>query len=333
MPPLAPGPGGRREVPGSAGLGWWARGGLGRVVLETGLGEVLPTMSGIGFCGVLEGAQPLGWLLMGERRRARWAGLLRAALLLLQPAPRARTARTVSMPASVSTGAPVTPSQATARARRAGLAWPARRVSPGQTEEAEGPGSQGGCPEVCWHAPHSVGGDGFLPVGLRCDLLKDRGPRLWVQEAWVGWGSPGPSGRGALLGYCALQSASRGALEPAVSTVADVSTAASVTGPRATVSAQPAGLGTSVGAVSGPDWGLGLWREARGPRWSPQGVASALLQGGGPREVVPWQVGAGAAVRALPGVPCGMGGGVFGPAHTPGAGLSPLPCFACRSLC
>lgn len=156
--------------------------------------------------------------------------------------------------------------------------------------------------------PLSVGRDGFLPVGLRCDLLEDRGPRLWVQEAWVGWGSPGPSGCGALLGYCALQSASWGALEPAVSTVADVSMAASVTGPRATVSAQPAGLGTSVRAVSGSDWGLGLWGESRGPRWSPQGAASALLQGGGPREVVPWQVGAGAAVRAPRG-PCGMGGG------------------------
>lgn len=145
-----------REVPGSAGLGWWARGGLGRVVLERGLGEVLPTKSGVGFWGGLEGAQPPGWLSMGERRRARWAGLLRAAPLLPQPAPRARTARTVSMPASVSTGAPVTPSQATARARRAGLAWPARRVSLGQTEEVEGPGSQGGCPKVCWHAPHSL---------------------------------------------------------------------------------------------------------------------------------------------------------------------------------
>ena len=72
-----------------------------------------------------------------------------------QPAPQASTARTVNIPAFASTGAPVTLSQATARAQRAGVAQPVRRVSTGQAveEEEEGPGVRGGCSECLGTPP------------------------------------------------------------------------------------------------------------------------------------------------------------------------------------
>ena len=56
--------------------------------------------------------------------------------------------RTVSSPACAGMGAPVTQSQVTAPAQRAGPAWPVRRVSVGLVEG--GPwgsrGTQGHCP-------------------------------------------------------------------------------------------------------------------------------------------------------------------------------------------
>lgn len=59
------------------------------------------------------------------------------------------------------------------------------------------------------------------------------------------------------------------------------------------------------------EWaGLGAGGEgkARRPLWACRGLASALLQGKGPREVVTWQVGAGTTIQAPRGRLWGAGG-------------------------
>lgn len=84
-------------------------------------------------------------LPFGAGLQVQWAGPLRVQApglaggdaaghfsLRPQPALQASTARTASIPASARTGAPVTLSQATAPAPRAGLGWPVRKVSAGQ---------------------------------------------------------------------------------------------------------------------------------------------------------------------------------------------------------
>lgn len=109
-------------------------------------------------------------------------------------------------------------------------------------------------------------------------------------------------------GYRAPQSAPRGASEPAASTVAGVSTAASVTGARATASAPPAGPGTSVRAVSGPHRGLGC----RGHRGGPTGPVSGWPQPrSGVEGPVRWSLGKWeqGLPSELPGVPWERGGG------------------------
>lgn len=204
------GPGRWCIVPRTAGL--VGPGGLGLVVLGE-VSEPGPTL-------VFALALPRGAL--GPCGPG-WRVLHLAALSVSQPAPRACMARAAGRPASASTGAPATPSRATAPAPRAGPAWPVRRVSAGQAEASRGRWGSVGAgglwepgrpPSGPGPALSSVAGDGSLVGGsivLRCDLgpavgpvpppllCEDVGPRLWVREAWAGQGllSPAP-GSGTL---------------------------------------------------------------------------------------------------------------------------------------
>lgn len=261
------GPGRWCIVPRTAGL--VGPGGLGLVVLGE-VSEPGPTL-------VFALALPRGAL--GPCGPG-WRVLHLAALSVSQPAPRACMARAAGRPASASTGAPATPSRATAPAPRAGPAWPVRRVSAGQAEASRGRRGSVGAgglwepgrpPSRPGPALSSVAGDGSLVGGsivLRCDLGPAVGPvppPLLCEDVGseaLGAGSVGgagaPESRPRKWDPCPsppLQSAPQGASEPAASSTARASTAASATGAQAAAAAQPGGPGTSARAVSGTGWG------------------------------------------------------------------------------
>lgn len=201
-------------------------------------------------------------------------------------------------------------------------------------EHGAGGGGGGGAPGPGLGAPKypgtplpSVGKDGFLPVGVASWLwpqvcgVTNAGPSLQRHGAQgSGWKKHG--GVGALVSL-----AMRAYSTPGVPCPAECLPGHFGAGCKHSCRCLNGGdcdrhsgrclcpAGWTGDQCQSREWaGLGAGGEgkARRPLWARRGVASALLQGGGPREVVTWQVGAGATIRA-PRVPCGGLGG-FGPA-------------------
>lgn len=146
-------------------LGWWP--GAGSLRKSPGRGLSPSLVLGVVWSGYGRG---LVWAWPGHGPcclQTPWAGppgdrLQAAAFPHPKPAHQAYMVRTVSIPASARMGAPVTLSQATAHAQRAGLAWPVRKVSTGW-------GGGGGSVGVCRSQARVGAASWGCRTGLQCD--------------------------------------------------------------------------------------------------------------------------------------------------------------------
>lgn len=153
---------------------------------------------------------PTDWPWEGSGPGLAGGRLQVASLFAPQPAPQASMATTVSIPAFARTGAPVTLSQATAAARRAGLAWPVRRVSAGWTEEGGGPRRGRWDPRLApqrtlVQPPPSVARDaaqycGGQVLSLACRVTSPLGPSLPKDMGSEALGAGSMGGIRGLLG-------------------------------------------------------------------------------------------------------------------------------------